>query len=1671
MFIVYHELISHITNKIYDEDEAMRDTKALSVMIGWALIDEEIKASDPTVEEKTGAVVFTSRFYHALSRTVWCEGGIFEQIKQGEINPFAAVDLMEQEEENDTVQLQEVERQIKLGYLPLTANPLTWGHILIAFMHLLYNGYDTVVLRGQGEIGYKEVAERDYAPVDIRHETLRAVVEKFYPLIRYTDLGVDNDLEGAEQIADLFNLKNNPRRRMHVFHILGVETVKRSTKYIRMTHRAIAEAADKFGINPNHERTLAFNQRGEDLPLEKLRGIDGQVAEELNRPQINISLLEDPDVDLQVASTSYRMIHDTALVPVIVHELAVDNGLYNHPPRISRNVNFYRRLLQVSLTINLVLFVAWAGSLFGIIIPNYTYNSPSFYFILWLVAGAVVLTARYLNKKIQATAAIDKDEHVRKQLQPVSQSIAERIAKEARAGKKVIFVSIDGGSGTGKTSIANYIIDEARKLSDLSGYDFLNVGLDLFLRERSWRIAMQKLIAGQPLSEQETELSVNGVSIRELSSRIVSGQEYLDEETFFDQERILELIREIIRFRDDPDAEEKVLVLEDVYIRREKRRGEEELQLSKPMVVVIDGKYANREELVSYYDLAFRLKDHPDRAMIKFEKRTRGLYPQDANISMYFYHLGLVPSYEEYAARTAGSVDGVIDITNGGSWRVDFSANGRYPRSVRVADSARPLPEEPIPSRSRTKKAVETAGWDNLDIVGPESEEMKMALSYLRKVNPHMAEYLKYIAREGLVRAGPVEGFLATVYGEEAIVLSTAYQEYDTTLERAASLVHEIGAVSEFNLCHVRNSVREKEFRGWVNLRAVFIRKCERQQVLEQQGLDVQVVRRLTGESYRHCSEFDFLRAILVSLGIQDCIEVGLDRKDLAVFSSSDSVKEIPGQVKSGDGCAVAFSGDLSPEILVRLQNSFRIIGYRGFVGDSYIDLRNKQAEITGIFLPLEQALKDGEQHSDVYVFVFSPEGKVLMQTRSEAKKVYPLKREASASGHVRAGQSTDEAALSIMHKELGVKAKADNLILMGAENRLIREADFSEVEVHERGFITVYVYILGETDRIMFDPHEVDGVEFTALEDELENLRRHPEEYAGIRQVLEDRSLVRDLIQVSKEIHDYRLAVIGKTKTTEIVFRLINRFSADRVKTVAYVTPEATPFKKTGGLGDVSGELPQTVNALGVEQYLFTVGYDDIIAEGDKEDTGLAFNMTINQEEIKVKIWHKAYKNVDYFFLSTDSGYSRVPYEGDQLHLAIFLSEGTLRAIELLVGAGIVVNPQVIHANDWQAGLIPLYIKVKYNEHPLFKRTATVFSLHNQKYRADWIPSDRYPELGISGEHWWGIVQPESSHHFSIVRAAIFHCDKWNTVSKTNRDELMTPEYGEGLVDDFRDRSADGVGIINGVDYEKWSPIPPQDRPIEKARLQSNLGLTVDQEIMLIGMVSRIAEQKNVQMVIRVIKELVLLSEGKIQFVFLGKGNPDDPYSHQTVELMEEMAADAQLKDKVRFIHEYTTKLQRLVFGGIDLFLYPSVYEPCGTKPIVALINGVPCVVRKTGGLADNVEEFDPETGVGNGFVFVENEDSELRKAILRAVALFEDKELWSQLEANARSEDRSWTLPAIEYVKLYRYAIEKKQRNLSATPKDSARPLPGESMPDFAEVRAEVSPLWDTDEVTILG
>ena len=476
----------------------------------------------------------------------------------------------------------------------------------------------------------------------------------------------------------------------------------------------------------------------------------------------------------------------------------------------------------------------------------------------------------------------------------------------------------------------------------------------------------------------------------------------------------------------------------------------------------------------------------------------------------------------------------------------------------------------------------------------------------------------------------------------------------------------------------------------------------------------------------------------------------------------------------------------------------------------------------------------------------------------------------------------------------------------------------------------------------------------------------------------------------------------------------------------VLLVGTEMSPYVKTGGLADVVGSLPKALNALGnVDVRTAIPKYGKIIDDvehGLKEmPETICFSMGGNSHKVNVKYaepaegW-KAYfvDNEEYFHRKSLYGYP------DDAHRFAFFVRAVLEMAKALD-----FRPDVIHCNDWHTGLLPTYLKTLYRSDLFFKDTATVFTVHNLAYQGT-FPKEVLPEIDLG----WEEFTPEKLEFWGkliFIKGGLAYSDAINTVSQSYSNEIQTPEYGEGLDGFLRQRSDALFGIINGLDYEVWNPATDQnlvrnydassiEGKIEnKLALQRENYLPENSRIPLIGVVSRLSYQKGLDMIADSVHDMVALGA---QFVLLGTG--DDHY----LELFQRIGSE--FPDSVSMNLIFSESMARRIYAGSDIFLMPSRYEPCGLGQLISMRYGTVPVVRRTGGLADTVQEYDPKMGHGTGFCFEDESSVALVTAIKKALKVYSHKGCWRELILNTMKADFSWESSAREYVTLYKNAMQ---------------------------------------------
>ncbi len=478
----------------------------------------------------------------------------------------------------------------------------------------------------------------------------------------------------------------------------------------------------------------------------------------------------------------------------------------------------------------------------------------------------------------------------------------------------------------------------------------------------------------------------------------------------------------------------------------------------------------------------------------------------------------------------------------------------------------------------------------------------------------------------------------------------------------------------------------------------------------------------------------------------------------------------------------------------------------------------------------------------------------------------------------------------------------------------------------------------------------------------------------------------------------------------------------------VLFAVSEAAPFAKTGGLADVSGSLPPAIAALGHDVRVVIPRYRQVDRNRFKLKHLSTFNVPLGTWEERCDILEgRMGGTVTVYFIDKDIYFDRPELYGtaqadyrDNAERFIFFSRAILelcRAVNF--------TPDIIHCNDWQTGLVPLYLKKIYRDREQLRRTKTVFTVHNLGYQGRfWHWDMRLTGLG------WDEFTPEGIEFWggmNFLKAGLVYADSITTVSRTYSREIQTREYGHGLEGVLVNRAADLYGIVNGIDFQEWDP--GHDRAIPrtfsrsrlagkaacKKALQGLIGLPATNDP-LIGMVTRLADQKGLDILTEALPEIMSLD---VQLVILGSG--DEKYHRLLTD------AARRYPGQLIVLLRYDEMLAKNIYAGCDMFLMPSRYEPCGLGQMNALRYGTVPVVRKTGGLSDTVSDYDPRRGTGTGFLFEEYSAAELVDGLRRGLEVYGDPARWKRLVQNGMKQNFSWENSAKEYVKVYRKAMKK--------------------------------------------
>jgi starch synthase len=478
----------------------------------------------------------------------------------------------------------------------------------------------------------------------------------------------------------------------------------------------------------------------------------------------------------------------------------------------------------------------------------------------------------------------------------------------------------------------------------------------------------------------------------------------------------------------------------------------------------------------------------------------------------------------------------------------------------------------------------------------------------------------------------------------------------------------------------------------------------------------------------------------------------------------------------------------------------------------------------------------------------------------------------------------------------------------------------------------------------------------------------------------------------------------------------------------ICFIAAEITPFAKTGGLGDVAGALARQMHRRGHDLRVFVPlhGVMDLHGVERRPVPGLqGLATTVGGGEYRYDVHEARLPGPDspwVYLVDCPAAFDR-PYvysdAPDEHRRYLLLTRAALECCQRLGFA-----PDIVHCNDWHTAFAPLLLRTAYAwDRDVFGRTRSVFTIHNIGYQGAFsagAAADVGPGVGVEALHQGDLAQGR----INPMRHGILYADAVTTVSPNYAAEIRTPDGGHGLDGDLRSRSDAVVGILNGVDYDEWNPATDRYLPFpydagdlagkarNKEALLDLLRMPAASSTPLLGMITRLTRQKGVDLLFDTLPDL--LQQREIRFVALGSGEPR--YESFMASLQERFPGRAV------FYNGYSEELAHFIEAAADIFVMPSLYEPCGLNQMYSLRYGTVPIVRRTGGLADSVQHFDPTTGQGTGVVFNDFDAGGLRWAITTALEWYSWPSVWRRLVRNGMAENFSWEVSAGKYEELYR-------------------------------------------------
>ena len=479
-------------------------------------------------------------------------------------------------------------------------------------------------------------------------------------------------------------------------------------------------------------------------------------------------------------------------------------------------------------------------------------------------------------------------------------------------------------------------------------------------------------------------------------------------------------------------------------------------------------------------------------------------------------------------------------------------------------------------------------------------------------------------------------------------------------------------------------------------------------------------------------------------------------------------------------------------------------------------------------------------------------------------------------------------------------------------------------------------------------------------------------------------------------------------------------------MKKILFATSECVPFIKTGGLADVAGSLPKYFDK---EKYDVRVMLPKYMCMKDEWKQKLQyrthFYMDLCWRKQYVGILELEYEGITFYFIDNEFYFNGMAPYGDMyadIEKFAFFSKAVLSALPLLD-----FRPDIIHCHDWQTGLIPVYLDNFRYGNEYFRGIKTIMTIHNLKFQGVW---ETKRVMDITGLPKYSVAPDklEAYKDANYLKGGIVYADRVTTVSNSYAEEIKMPFYGEGLDGLMRARAGSLRGIVNGIDYDEFNPETDKfiaqnynartfrkEKVKNKTALQQQLGLPVDEKKFMVGIVSRLTDQKGLDLIQAVMDEMC---SDDMQLVVLGTG--DEKYENMFRHY------DWKYHDRVSAQIYYSNELSHKIYAGCDAFLMPSLFEPCGLSQLMALRYGTVPIVRETGGLKDTVEPYNEYESTGTGFSFANYNAHEMLSSIQYAKYVYYNKKReWNKIIDRAMAKDFSWNTSALKYQELYDWLI----------------------------------------------